>query len=191
MSGGAQAFDQSDNIRDRLYTELLHDTAALYLNCFFRGTELTSYLLVEHSLCYSYAHLSLSLCQGIEDGAVPAKLIATKADLLRSDESCLDGGEQFALFEGLGEKIDGARLHGLNRVRDMGVAADENKGQAFMSWCQSLLQIEAAHLRHLEVEDNTGGTGIKLLAEKLSRRRVGSNLVIMGPKKSSYRAADA
>ena len=77
MSGGAQAFDQSDNIRDRLYTELLHDTAALYLNCFFRGTELTSYLLVEHSLCYSYAHLSLSLCKGIEDGAVPAKLIAT------------------------------------------------------------------------------------------------------------------
>jgi hypothetical protein len=56
---------------------------------------------------------------------------------------------------------------------------------------QHLLQVEAAHVGHLKIEDDTGGTGIELLAEKLSSRRIGSDLTIMGTKKSFHRAADA
>ncbi len=79
--------------------------------------------------------------------------------LSRSRERCVNGGKQLALIEGLSEKIDGARFHGANRVGDIGVATDENNRHTFMSSRQHLLQVEATHVWHLKVEDNTGGTG--------------------------------
>jgi hypothetical protein len=191
MTAGAQAFDQADDVCNRLRAQLLHDPTALHLNCLLCSTKLTTDLLVEHSLRYPYAHLSLSPCQGFENGTVSTELIATKTGLLRSREGCVNGGKQLALIEGLREKIDRARFHGTNRVRDIGMAADENDRQTFMSSRQRFLQIEAAHLRHLKVEDNTCGAGIELLIEKLPSRRIGSDLLIVRAKKSPKRTADA
>ena len=133
MAAGAQAFDQADNIGDRLCAKFLHDPTALHLNRLLRGTEFTADLLVEHSLRYPYAHLSFSQRQGFEDGAIAAERIETITGLLRSRERCINGGKQLARIKGLREKVDGARFHGANRVGDVGVATDENNGHTFMS----------------------------------------------------------
>jgi hypothetical protein len=179
VTGGTQAFDQADNVCNRLRAQLLHDPTALHLNGFFRGTEFTANLLIEHSLRYPHTYLSLSQRQGFEDGAIPAARIELDTSFSRSCEGCVNGSKQLARIEGLSQKIDCARFHGANRVGDIGVATDENNRHTFMPSRQHLLQVEATHVWHLEVEDNTGGTGVESLVEEFSRRRIGSDLSIV------------
>ncbi len=63
-----------------------------------------------------------------------------------------NGAEQDLVVEGLGEELDGARLHGLNRHRDVAMPGDEDDRHVEPVCCELLLEVEPVLTREADVE---------------------------------------
>ena len=68
----------------------------------------------------------------------------------------LDALEQVILLERLLDHVEGARLHGLNRHGHIGMAGKEDNGDGQAALAQGLLQFQAAHAGHAQVEQDAG-----------------------------------
>ena len=72
-------------------------------------------------------------------------------------DSKLDRFQQILIAKRLGEELDRAALHGSNRHRDIGVAADEDNRQAQICLGQLLLKLEPALPGQPDVENQAPG----------------------------------
>src|SRR6185312_3411384 len=77
-------------------------------------------------------------------------------------QGLLHSCEQFAGVDGLGEKVDGATLHRAYAFGDVPLAAEEHDGAAAAAAAQGLLQLQATHLRHGQIEDEAAGSVLEV-----------------------------
>ena len=70
------------------------------------------------------------------------------------------------------------------------MAAYKDDGHDLASFCQQPLQVQTAHLGHLQVEHDTGCSGRGLLDEELLGRAAGLNAQVVGTQQTADRAED-
>src|SRR6185437_14911128 len=107
-------------------------------------------------------NLTLARCQSGDplDDSVAGNRGGTLRGVNR--QGLLHGCEQFPGVDGLGEKVDGATLHGAYAFGDVSLATEEHDGAAAAAAAQGLLQLQATHLRHGQVEDEAAGSVLEV-----------------------------
>jgi hypothetical protein len=81
----------------------------------------------------------------------------------------MDPIEQLLLVVGLLQEIDGTCTHGLDRQRHIAVPGDEDHRQDRADLVEPLLQLDAAHARHTDVEHQAARV-FRLVGEQELRR---------------------
>src|SRR6185295_15437278 len=86
-------------------------------------------------------------------------------------ERLLNRVEQLLSSKRLHQEFNSARLHGLNRHRDITVPGDEYDRKAYSRFRERALKIQTAHPGKSDVENQAAGAAGALAREKLLRRR--------------------
>jgi hypothetical protein len=127
--------------------------------------ELGGRLLVEEAAHDERQDLELSRCECGQPPAQLPELARPVPGLAITVEGRVDRSHQVLLPERLGQEVDGARLHRAHGGRNVSAAGDENDG--WMGTARDpALQIEPAHVRELDIEDQAcGKVGLRMREE--------------------------
>ena len=85
-------------------------------------------------------------------------------------EHALDEAHELVLLEGLLDEIHGPLLHGVDCHRNVAMAGDEDDGQGRVVFDEPVLQLQAGHSPHADIDDQAGHlAGIVPAEEGLGR----------------------
>src|SRR4029077_11984224 len=100
--------------------------AAMDLHGDFAGPQVKSYLLIEHSRNYQGHNLTLACSQSRVALSQLGKLNPLLTRYPVAIQSLVDRIHQVLVPESLGQKLHGARFHGLHRHRNISVPGDKD-----------------------------------------------------------------
>src|SRR5215470_16801611 len=150
----------------RFCLHLFHRPAALNLYCAFRGSQFSSYLLVEHSANNHGNYFLLARGQRVK--ALPnirqfRLLLAPRAIPIKCD---VHGIEKVLVSKRLRKKFDRSRLHSTNTHGNVTVPAEKNDWDTNISRRKLALKIDTAHARQSDVKHKATGDVRALFVQK-------------------------
>jgi hypothetical protein len=81
-------------------------------------------------------------------------------------EHALHQGHEFVFLERLLDEIHRALLHAVDRHRHVAVAGDDHDRQRGFAFDQPVLQFEAGHAGHADVDDQAGDFALVVAAQR-------------------------
>src|SRR2546425_3982731 len=150
--GNSEARGAPDQIGQRPGLHLLHHVPTLFLDGGFAGSQLPGDLLVEQTGDGGGHHVPLATGQRVIPATKLGELQPLRARHATAVDRVANGIEQVLLPKRLREKLDCTGLHGSNRHGNVAVPGEEDDRQRRVGVGKRLLQVEAAHSREADVE---------------------------------------
>src|SRR6202011_1839481 len=117
--------------------------AAMDLHGDFAGPQVKSYLLIEHSRNYQGHNLTLACSQSRVALSQLGKLNPLLTRYPVAIQILVDRIHQVLVPERLGQKLHGARFHGLHRHRNISMTGDEDDRDLETGISQRALKLQA------------------------------------------------
>src|SRR6516165_8668596 len=127
------------------------------LDGLLRRTELGSDLLVQLPGRDQLEHLALARGEAREAAHEILALAMLRAPDRITQQRLAYGGYELGAPHRLGEQGDRAGFHRLHRRRNVALSGDEDDGPVNAALRQRALQLEATHVGHANVSDQTTG----------------------------------
>src|SRR5262245_19997295 len=157
---------RSHQVSQRLGAELLHHVVAMHLHGDIADADLGGGLLVHQAGADQLHDLLLTRTERVEAGTQVLGFPFVLAPSAIALDGHSDRVQEILLPDRLGEELDRSGLHGLDAHRDVAVAGDEDDGRVNVGLGQLSLKVEAAQLRHSDIEYETTGIVRKLAAQQ-------------------------
>ena len=146
--------------------ELFHDVRPVGFNGLDADVELLGDLAVHAAGDHQLEHLALALRELGKTRAVNAAALVALARLGIALDAILHHRHHAPVVERLLDEVDRALLHRAHRLGHVGAARQEDHRQQHAALLEVLLQVEAVHSRHVEVDhEATGHIGLVFLQE--------------------------
>ena len=158
--------------RHRLRVHLFHDARPMDLHGARTDAQILRNGLVLLALGHEIEHFAFARRERLEV-RLDARMLAERlAQLAVLDDGALDAIQQVLVAERFLQEIEGAVLHGLDGHRDVAMARHEDHRDHRAAQVELLLQFQAAHAGHADVEHQAAGLRGLIGGEKFLRRRV-------------------
>src|SRR5262249_37477125 len=143
--------------------------AAMNLHRDFLNPQLAGHLLVQETRDYELQDFPLAPGQRVVTLVKCLELYGARQTRPTVAQRVVDRGEQGAVIDGLGEKFDGAGLHGADARGHVAVSADKDDRKPGIFPLQALLKLEPAQVSERHIEHDTRGRPRALRRQEVLR----------------------